>query len=185
MLVFVQWHGHILVSSILPTLHRYHYHCLSNSIPCWLFRGPSYGLQDYAQTIYKTANLGAYPVSNAPEVFLELCDRYAPSLLMVFIWTSTHSAQHIINFHIIFTSCLYDSLKTDGKLDLVVIDTCGLKNSEKNGIALALSPNDASNNTDGIVGSATYANSFLWETCILFNRNLTNILRVCTTWHTL
>ena len=67
-----------------------------------------------------------------------------------------------------------DSLKTDGKLDLVVVDTC----SEKNGTAQGISSNDASNKTDGIVESATYANGFLWETCILFNRNLTNILRV-------
>lgn len=51
-------------------------HCLlTYDGHCLYCRGPSSGLQEYAQTIYKTANLGPYPVSNAPEVFLELCDR--------------------------------------------------------------------------------------------------------------
>ena len=61
---------------------------------------------------------------------------------------------------------------------MVVVDTSGT--NEKNGTVHAMSPQDPSSK-NGIVESATYANGFLWETSILFNRNLTNIFRVCMT----
>jgi hypothetical protein len=99
------------------------------------YYGPSKGLQAYAEGIYKRANLGPYPVSNAPEVFLELCD----------------------------------SLSTDNKLELVVVDTVG--NS-------ALSAKDKQAFNSNAVASTNFANNFFVETGILFSRNLTNILRV-------
>lgn len=69
------------------------------------------------------------------------------------------------------------SLKTDGKLEMVVVDTSRF--NEKNDTAYAMSAAaEAASSKNGILESATYANGFFWETSILFNRNLTNIFRV-------
>ena len=38
------------------------------------YSGPAAGLQEYATKIYLKAEMGAPPVANAPEVFLQLCD---------------------------------------------------------------------------------------------------------------
>ena len=38
------------------------------------YSGPAAGLQEYAAKIYLKASMGAPPVANAPEVFLQLCD---------------------------------------------------------------------------------------------------------------
>ena len=101
------------------------------------YSGPSYGLQDYAQAMYKTANMGPYPVSNAPEVFLELCD------------TLTESSQ----------------------LDMVVVDTVSMKMTDSAKDESMKQPSEG-------VAAAAYANGYLYETAILFHRNLTNIIRV-------
>ena len=97
---------------------------------------------------------------------------------MRWVRSSTHGSRleyPIPSFHIFFV-CFgnIDRLKTDGKLDIVVIDT--VNSNEKNGAMQTTSLQDESNK-NGIVQSA-YANGFLWETAILLNRNLTNILRV-------